>query len=1384
MDPTAKATVGLPLELKRHVNAVCNRFESSWQAAAEGSQPRIEDHLELVADPARALLLSELVHIDAHYRSRRGEAPAADDYLGRFPSLEPAWLETVLPRVLAGSRTAMRSASELLAALRRHGLLVAAQLDELARSQAAGSADPRTLAEELLDRAWVTPYQIDQLLQGKGHELALGAYVLLDRLGAGGMGVVYKARDRRRGDVVALKVLPRAEPERLARFKQEFRTLAGVVHPNLVALYELVAADGQWFFTMELVQGGSFLDHIRGVGPQGLRAALQKLADGLSALHAAGKLHCDVKPSNVLVTPAGRVVLLDFGLAEELGPGGSHESSDPQFVGTVAYMSPEQAACLPLTPASDWYSVGVLLYEALTGTRPFRGPAWKVLHDKQRQEPSWPADLTSELPSDLAELCAELLRLDPGRRPDGAEVRRRLGTTPVVGPALPASTPFLGREAHLAALREAFAALGGGRPQVVSVQGCSGMGKTALAQHFLDEAARTDGVVVLAGRCYQQESVPYKAVDSMVDTLTRHWRRLPRDRAAELLPRDVEPLVRVFPVLDRVEAVSGAPRHPDEEIDPTVLRRRAFAALREVLTRLGDRVRLILAIDDLQWGDSDSARLLLDLLRPPDPPRLMLLACYRREDVEFSSCLQALREGLKEVEGEIEQRELAVGPLPPGETLALARALLEDRSQPAEVVAHESQGCPYFIHELAQHAGAGLRDPATTLDQVLWSRVERLPAEARALLEVVAVAGRPLGVAEVSAAAGLGGIPHAARTLLHTGRFITPTGLDEAQAWNCAHDRVREAVLANLPNPARRDIHRRLAEALEGPAGRDPPAPQLAFDVAAHFDAAGDSARALPYALAAADLARAQCSLEAAQQQYEIAERGAEGAGAEVRFRAAEGLGDVLMLRAQYDAAAVRYQTALALAPSAADRARVQGSLGELALKLGKIRAGAEAVERALRMVGRWVPRGRLGAALGAAWEGVVQLLHAVWPRRFLARRPAERGRADLLAARLYNRLTYPYWFERGRLATLWSNLKAMNLAEAYPPSQVLAQAYSVHAPAMTLLGWFRRGADYAERSLAIRRDLNDVWGQGQTLNFYGVALYASARYEECLARSREAIRLLEQTGDRWEQRIARYHLTVSLYRLGDLRGAAAEAEDVCRSTLELKDFQARRVSGWLDAWAKATGGAVPADVLRAALALPRDDVLAANQALQAEGVWHLRHGRPHEAAASLRQADVTARAAHVCNALTAPAVAWLATALRHEADQVQAANPEEATRLRRQAESVARRAARLARRFRADLPHALRERGLLLAALGRPRKGLRRLEESLTEAQRQGARYEQAQTRLALARLRAALGVPGAAGQEVDLERELRALEVLAEDRGNADCGPARRGHGPQAGP
>ena len=344
------------------------------------------------------------------------------------------------------------------------GLLSEADL-EISRGELTPKGEPHTvgqLAHDIVQRRLLTPSQVSMLCTTDLRRLVLGEYVLLEQMGCGGLGTVYKALDRKRGIEVALKMLHGTDAGAAVRLKQEFRSLANLIHPNLVVLDELQSVEGCWFITMELVDGWHFDDYVRGgplqadhrpslvstqtaadflgpVAPQPameplktpeqldrLRESLRQLTCGLLALHKAGKLHRDVKPSNVLVTVEGRVVLVDFGLAVDLKSTTCACADVSRVAGTPIYMSLEQCEGRPLHPSSDWFGVGVMLFQLLTGRLPFGGSLHEQLDQKRKGAPSW---FDVEVPADRANLvvlCRELLSATPEDRPTGPDILRRL----------------------------------------------------------------------------------------------------------------------------------------------------------------------------------------------------------------------------------------------------------------------------------------------------------------------------------------------------------------------------------------------------------------------------------------------------------------------------------------------------------------------------------------------------------------------------------------------------------------------------------------------------------------------------------------------------------------------------------------------------------------------------------------------------------------------------------------------------------------------------------------------------------------------------------------------------------------------------------------------
>src|SRR3989442_453141 len=773
------------------------------------------------------------------------------------------------------------------------------------------------------------------------------------------MGAVYEAYDQERHETVALKTLRWQDPSAIYRLKKEFRVLRYVAHPNLALLYELVADRDDWFYTMELVDGSEFFDDVRPAAPSQseatratsrplvppdvprLRAALAQLVEGVVALHRAGIVHRDLKPSNVLVTPAGRVVILDFGLADVAAPPSHWQTREEGLWGTVAYMSPEQVEGARI-PASDWYAVGVMLYEALTGRLPFQGSTLQVLADKGRQDPPRPSDLVPELPQDLVTLCGDLMARDPAARPEDGEVLRRTGVSDATSgaeahqPGRPAL--LIGREAELAELRDAFRTVCSGQAVAVYVHGASGIGKTALIRHFVDALEREALELGLRGRCYERESVPYKAVDGVIDSVSRYLKTLSGPQVQALLPEGVSALARLFPVLLRIEAVGDARVGEREPADPLELRRRGFACLRELLTQLSAQQPALVFIDDLQWADRDSMVLLEEVLRPPDPPHVLLIASFRTEDLASQSFPRALLEHA----GTPACRAFRVGPLTSADTMRLTEELLPSRSGQARVQAatiiRESAGSPFLVEQMVRYALDSKDAGGATgigLAEMLEARVRALPERARPLLAPLAVAGRPRDAKVARPGAGLEGDDRPLVALLIKAHFLRSLGAPSRL--ELYHDRIRETLVAALAPQVAAGIHLRLAQCSEELLGLEDP--EALFE---HYVAAGDRDRAAVYAARAADRAFAALAFDRAVLLYERALELTPPGPADLSALRGR-LGDALASAGRCPAAAQAYLAAAGAGASEGALQYQRRAAGELLIS-GHPQAGAGGV--------------------------------------------------------------------------------------------------------------------------------------------------------------------------------------------------------------------------------------------------------------------------------------------------------------------------------------------------------------------------------------------------------------------------------------------------------
>ncbi len=449
----------LPAPERRRLDRLCDRFEARWQA---GLRPRLESYLGRVPRPFQPGLLRELLALELEYRRRRGEAPGQEEYCQRLPE----YVELVA--AVFHENGAATSAppqgfwppwlvGQLLEQVRR---LVQAETN-------GGSGPPNrvTLAPQPVPASSFDPAAIPEPKPptpgrpalGTGSDPShsgevavpgqvLGDYELLEKIGQGGMGVVYRARQRSAGRIVALKVirpdrledlLPRKRQEWLERFRQEGRIMAGIEHEHIVTVYEVGEIAGRPFYSMRYVEGRSLDDLCREHPLSNQRAAtyLESVARAVHHAHTRGILHRDLTPRNILIDANDRPLVTDFGLAKCA----SEVTRTGEILGSPSYMSPEQTLdATHVCVASDVYTLGAALYAVLTGRPPFQAAdAVETLRRVREEEPMAPRRLNPAIDSDLDTITLKCLQKEKTRRYSSAaaladDLRRYLNREPIL----------------------------------------------------------------------------------------------------------------------------------------------------------------------------------------------------------------------------------------------------------------------------------------------------------------------------------------------------------------------------------------------------------------------------------------------------------------------------------------------------------------------------------------------------------------------------------------------------------------------------------------------------------------------------------------------------------------------------------------------------------------------------------------------------------------------------------------------------------------------------------------------------------------------------------------------------------------------------------------
>jgi predicted ATPase len=700
-------------------------------------------------------------------------------------------------------------------------------------------------------------------------------FALQAQLGSGEMGAVYRATDKETGASIAIKVFKtdQQDPLSMARLKRAFHVVSGLNHPNILKMYSIYPDWQVPFFTMELLEGGNFQSLLptHGNAPSEalIRELLKKLLgilDALQAVHAVGLIHRDLKPANILLDSAGVPKLTDFGLAGMLNPAMSFTRWGA-VVGTPPYMSPEQVLGRRVDHRSDLYSFGVILYELLTGSRPFDAEsAWNLVVLQAKQSVPPPGEINDAVSPFLEGIVMKLLRSSPAERYENVEQLKRdlisyldkeEGASSAALSRGLMRCGFLGRDDELAELEGNLEDVCKGSGGVVLIGGEAGVGKTALVEE-LRARAMLKGVSYFKGRSVLREGVFYRPFASMIRDFDRQTQHNEQEQE-QVFGSLGKALARIVPELLGRSYIQQLP--DPVPLDEAGEKNRLFDAVTRFVQRIAEQEPVLLLFDDLQWADELTFDLLVYLSRNITGSRVLIAGTYRNEEViernaadhpfrAFADTLQ--KEGLLKEHMTLERFDKN---LTEEMVAAMGRGRISGKKAMVAIY-NATAGNPYFIEELVQMLArpASIDKPAvkvTDLPQSISELIEgRLKVVdgigERRVLKAMAIFGKAVShdvlltlLTPMDSDLLLDILEH-----LMKHRILVELGSD---LYQFAHPLMGEVLCNGMTNLEKASLHEKTARALEEISRNQ--AGAWSRELIYHWEQAGNQSRALTHSL-------------------------------------------------------------------------------------------------------------------------------------------------------------------------------------------------------------------------------------------------------------------------------------------------------------------------------------------------------------------------------------------------------------------------------------------------------------------------------------------------------------------------------------------------------